>query len=100
MQEKVQRFLTDQNLRSSLKTRCVDPVSEIGELGKEILKESDYGKKDVFRAEALEKETGDCLFSLLAFCQTGGINAEKALDRALEKYGRRILQKGGPDSGR
>ena len=45
MQLDVEEFLDKYNLRTTPDVRFIDVVSEIGELGKEILKGNDYGKK-------------------------------------------------------
>ena len=78
MQKAVEAFVKKYQLSGGTSTRYIDLVSEIGELGKEILKESNYGKMD--EAQSPEKagkckfsedtvmEMGDCLFSLLALC--------------------------------
>ena len=43
---------------------------------------------------------GDCLFSLLALCSATGLDAEKALAAALEKYASRAARTGQVGSGR
>ena len=48
----------------------------------------------------LEEEIGDCLFSLLALCSATGLDAEKALAAALEKYASRAARTGQVGSGR
>ena len=47
----------------------------VGELGKEILKGSDYGKTACRNTENAEEELGDCLFSLLALACEMNIDA-------------------------
>ena len=44
VQKKVQLFCKKNNLSSSVEHRVLDVVSELGELSKEILKASSYGK--------------------------------------------------------
>jgi len=45
-----------------------------------------------------KNEIGDVLFSVLAVAESLDIDADEALDVALEKYERRINQKGDPGS--
>lgn len=45
IQNRVKEFVEDKNLKSSVNIRIMDLTSEIGELNKEFLKITDYGKK-------------------------------------------------------
>ncbi len=44
MQRNVRAFVERNHLECGAQSRYVDLVSEVGELGKEILKSTDYGK--------------------------------------------------------
>ena len=68
--------------------------SELGELGKEILKASLYGSRPFAVTDALRAEFSDLLFSLLAFAVENDINEEAALSIAISKYRNRIEAKG------
>ena len=94
MQNTVKRFVMQNSLERNEKIWYIDLVSEIGELGKEILKETDYGKKDYASHETSIEEMGDCLFSLLALCCEMNIEAEEALTYAINKYQKRKECKG------
>jgi len=94
MQKSVKGFLNEFSLNTSPEIRYMDLVSEIGELGKEIIKASDYGKKDFDKTLQMTEEAGDCLFSLLALCEELGIDGEEALKGALDKYRARLKEKG------
>ena len=94
MQKNVEKFLKEYSLGTSVEARFIDLVSEVGELGKEILKGNDYGKTPHKNSLKLKDEMGDCLFSLLALCCESGIDAEEALQGALEKYKKRFSDKG------
>ena len=84
MQSKVKRFIEQHSLSCPVQSRYIDLTSEVGELGKELLKASDYGKRSpVLTAEATE-EAGDCLFSLLALMNELGIDAQEALNAVLK----------------
>ena len=94
MQNDVKAFLDKYNLRTSETVRYVDLVSEVGELGKEILTGMDYGKVDYVQTPDAQGELGDCLFSLLALCCEMDVDAEAALGQALAKYAARFVAKG------
>ena len=74
IQEKINGLIKKYNLESSTEIRFIDLVSEIGELGKEILKGNDYGKKDFCNTENIESEVGDVLFSLV--CVANDLNVD------------------------
>lgn len=101
MQKSVHDFINKYGLRTTPEARYIDLVSEIGELGKEILTATKYGKTEFARAANAETETemGDCLFSLLALCAEMNINAEDALQKVLAKYEVRFVKKGDIGSG-
>ena len=97
MQSKVVKF----NNEKSCHTKPVPPIarvadilSELGELSKEILKNTKYGTVDFVATDEFVMEYGDVLYCLLSLAQETGINAEIALDLALEKYTKRISKKG------
>ncbi len=100
IQDKVKNFIKKYDLESSRETRFIDLVSEVGELGKEILKGNDYGKKDYCNTENLEAELGDVLFSLICVANGLNIDLKKALDEVLKKYEDRFSKKGNISSGR
>jgi len=74
--------------------RYIDLVSEVGELGKEIIQGSSYGKNDFEVTDKPQDEIGDCLFSLLALCCSLNINAEETVKNSLNKYERRFNERG------
>jgi len=94
LSDRVQAFILRHNLQADVQTRYIDLVAEIGELGKEILTSTDYGKREFVVTAGMIDEMGDCLFSLLALCYEMGVDAHAALDGALAKYGRRFAEKG------
>ena len=94
MQVMVKEFVEKYGLQTDARSRFIDLVSEIGELGKEILTCTDYGKKKLETNKHISGEMGDCLFSLFALCDVLGISAEDALDMALRKYTERFESKG------
>lgn len=100
MQDQVRKAIEQYGLSGGIEIRYIDLVSEIGELGKELLKGSDYGRKAGSAPEAGKEEMGDCLFSLLALCCEMKIDAVEALAAALRKYQGRYDAKGEIGSGR
>lgn len=99
MQNKVRNFIQSHGLDCPPESRCLDLMSELGELGKEILLATNYGKTNFSATENLSNEMGNCLFSLLALCDALGLEAETALEEALAKYSIRFTQKATAGSG-
>jgi uncharacterized protein YabN with tetrapyrrole methylase and pyrophosphatase domain len=94
MQKLVKDFIIEYKLNTDAKMRYIDLISEIGELGKEMVVNTEYGKKDLEINDGMADEIGDCLFSMLALCCELGIDAENALNMALSKYKNRFAKKG------
>jgi NTP pyrophosphatase (non-canonical NTP hydrolase) len=92
LQETVKQFCHENHMNADIESRYIDLSSELGELGKEILKGTDYGTKDFSRSKDLALEMGDLLFSLLALANTCDVDIEKALSDVLEKYRRRLAK--------
>ena len=86
LQDKVKNFCEQHNLSTSSEARFLDIVSELGELAKEILLHTDYGKKTIDHSARLEEEVGDTIFSLIALSNSLDIDMEAALDKVLKKY--------------
>lgn len=77
--------------------RVLDTMSELGEVAKEVLKMSDYGRKPAEYREELKSELGDVLYSLITIANTFDIDLEDALQKVLKKYEQR-LKKGSAGS--
>ena len=86
VQDKVKNFCEQHNLSTSSEARFLDIVSELGEMAKEILLHSDYGKKTIDHSARLEEEVGDTIFSLISLSNSLDIDMEVALDKVLKKY--------------
>ena len=97
LQKSVEGFCRKNNLNTSSEFRLIDLISELGELSKEFLKSSDYGKKKVLLTENMKGEFGDVLFSLIITANTLDVNLEEELNKVLEKYSGR-MKKGNPGS--
>lgn len=100
IQEKIKSFINKYNLESSTEIRFIDLVSEVGELGKELLKGNNYGKKDYCSTENLELEFGDVFFSLICVANGLNIDLQEALNEVLKKYEDRFSKKGNISSGK
>jgi NTP pyrophosphatase (non-canonical NTP hydrolase) len=100
LQQTVARFVQEHEIKTSLEHRMLDLVSEVGELSKEALKATHYGKQPFVAAPSWDEEMGDILFSLICVANQSGVDLERAIERALTKYGARIAGKGNPESGR
>ena len=94
IQKKVNDFNTKYNLGGSIETRFIDLSSEVGELGKEILEGTDYGKKEFSKTGNLESEFGDVLFSLVSAANCAGVDLGVVLEKVLKKYEDRFNKKG------
>ncbi|WP_026477816.1 MazG nucleotide pyrophosphohydrolase domain-containing protein [Alkaliphilus transvaalensis] len=94
IQNKVEVFIKNNNLDATVEVRVLDLVSEVGELAKEVLKGSNYGKKSLALSDEWEKEIGDVLFSLITIANMTSIDLEKSLIVVLDKYKKRMEEKG------
>ena len=97
IQEKIKKFCKENNLESPAEHRVLDTMSELGEVAKEILKMSDYGRKPLEYREELKSELGDLLFSVITIANTFDIDLGEALNMVLKKYEQR-LKKGSAGS--
>lgn len=96
-QNKVAEFIEKYEMDGTTEFRILDLVSEVGEVAKDATKSAGYGT-DPDNLSVKKDEIGDVLFSLLAVAESLDIDAEEALNLALEKYERRINEKGDPGS--
>ena len=93
LQQKVEEFVEKYQLKHRPEITTLDLVSEIGEIAKEILEMSDYGKKEPKYREELKSEIGDALYSLINLANYYNIGLEEALEIALKKYQARLKEK-------
>ena len=97
IQERIKVFCIANNMESPVEYRVLDTVSELGEVAKEVLKMSNYGKKPLEYSDDIKSELGDVLFSLITIANTFDIDMEEAVNSVLKKYQRR-LKKGSAGS--
>ncbi|WP_306054257.1 MazG nucleotide pyrophosphohydrolase domain-containing protein [Natronococcus wangiae] len=97
-QRRVAEFVEAHDLETPPEYGLLDLVSEVGELAKDANETTDYGASpDELSIES--DELGDALFALLAVADALEIDADAALEEALEKYERRLDERGAPGSG-
>ncbi|MFW6237896.1 MAG: MazG nucleotide pyrophosphohydrolase domain-containing protein [Bacillota bacterium] len=94
IQNKVAEFVRDNNLETAPEIRLLDLISEIGELNKEFLQGSDYGKNDLAAGREWALELGDVFFSLLCVANSTDVDMGEALQSVLSKYNKRIDERG------
>jgi len=96
----IETFLTRHGLACAPEQRLLDISSELGEVSKEILKSSGYGKTEPEITSDLREEIGDLLFAVHALAIECDLDPEQSLKGALVKYEQRALNKGDIGSGR
>jgi len=93
-QDSVARFVEAHRLEIPVQARLLDLVSEVGEIAKEILKSTHYGREHFRPTQDWASELGDVFFSLICIANSTGVNLEDALKQALKKYEQRLARKG------
>lgn len=99
-QQRVAVFVEENNLETGVEHRLLDLLSELGEVAKETLKGSCYGKTNFTATPDWELELADAFFSLICIANTTDVDLDSALDRVLEKYRHRLSTQGDAGSGR
>jgi len=100
IQNKIFEFAKDKEINSNVDVRIIDLASEVGELSKEVLKGTNYGKKPFAKTEEWRSEIGDVLFSLICIANETNTNLEDCLEYVLDKYEKRFDSNGDLGSGR
>ena len=94
VQETVAQMTEKYNLEISPELRYIDLTSELGELGKEILLSTEYGRNEFSATDNLESEIGDTFYSLICIANSLDINLSNALIKVIKKYEQRFSEKG------
>jgi NTP pyrophosphatase (non-canonical NTP hydrolase) len=89
LEKSVIETLRKHNWDNSIIYRLLDLTSEVGELSKDILTSTDYGKS-IDNITISKSELGDTLFSLIALIISTGNSIEEVLKVAIDKYNKRI----------
>jgi NTP pyrophosphatase (non-canonical NTP hydrolase) len=98
-QARAHKFAQKHNLSHPPGVTALDLLSELGEVAKELLKATDYGKHAPVDNPALADELGDMLYSLCQLATAVNVDLDQALTAALTKYEARWQEKGHPGSG-
>lgn len=98
LQQTVATFVADHQLPTGVEARLLDLVSEVGELAKENLTASQYGRQPFAPTSDWAAELGDVAFSLICLANTTNVDLNDALNAALEKYRQRLSQTGNAGS--
>lgn len=97
-QLRVAAFVARHRLEADPAHRLLDVVSELGELAKEALEASRYGRRKFKPTPAWRDEFGDVAFALLCLANSTGVDFEAAVQAALKKYARRLRRRGAAGS--
>lgn len=99
-QERVAEFVDAHELRTGAEARLLDLVAEVGEVAKEALKATRYGREPFATRSAWTDELGDAFFSLICLANATNVDLERALEAALARYRGRLAERGDAGSGR
>lgn len=100
LQKQVAEFVEKNGLEAPVHARTLDLTSEVGELAKEALKGTGYGREQFDSSQDWDNELGDVFFALLCLANSTGVDLETALEDALMKYRGRIESRSDAGSGR
>lgn len=98
-QTQATEFAKKHDLLHAPETHALDLVSEVGEVVKEILLATDYGKRPFSSHPHLAEEMGDVLYSLSVLATAVDVDLDQALASALAKYQKRMDSKNHVGSG-
>lgn len=98
LQAEVARFAADHGLELPVPDRVLDLASEVGELAKEVLRATAYGRRGFVPSPAFADELGDVACALVCLAEAAGVDLGRALEAALAKYRRRLEVAGGVGS--
>ena len=93
-QEVVRNFAAQHGLCHTPETHALDLVAEVGEVAKEVLRATDYGRCPFASTSELAGELGDALYALAALGESCGVDLEHSLDEALHRYEARLRDTG------
>ena len=85
IQKRIKQFCEKNDMQSPPEHRILDTMSELGEVAKEMLKMTNYGRKALEYREEMKSELGDVMYSLITLANTFDIALDDALNQVLEK---------------
>lgn len=90
LQHHVAEFVRENHLETDIESRLLDLAAEVGELAKEALLSTAYGRRDFAPTAAWAAEMGDVLFALICLANTSEVDLAAALHDASAKYRARL----------
>lgn len=93
-QDLVREFVDARGLEAPVEARVLDLASEVGELSKELLGGTAYGREPFRRTDGWDGELGDAFFSLVCLANSTGVDLEEVLRETLDKYRGRLDHRG------
>ncbi|CAN5872284.1 nucleotide pyrophosphohydrolase [soil metagenome] len=100
MQRRVADLVARHGIEAPVQARLLDLTSEVGELAKELLEATKYGRESLVEPpDSWGDELGDVLFSLVCLANSTDVNLTTALQGALDKYDERLRRDGDAGSG-
>lgn len=100
LQRIVASFVEEVGIETPVEARLLDLASEVGELSKEALEATNYGRSPFHPPDGWVGELGDALFVLGCLANSTVVDLEAALKGALGKYRERLALGGDAGSGR
>ena len=99
-QQTVTDFIEEHGIEAPAYARLLDLSSEAGELSKEYLKNTNYGRRTFGETtDGWSNELGDVFFSLVCLANSTGVDLQTALQGSLKKYDERLRRRGCAGSG-
>lgn len=98
LQARTEAFVREHRLNEDIPSRVLDLASEVGEVAKEVLKGTDYGKRPFTVTPNFAEELGDAFFEILCIANAAGIDLMNAIELTRIKMQRRIERNGHPGS--
>ena len=83
-------LLNKADKRMDVQSRMMDLASEVGELSKEVLKSTQYGKKEFVMTSEFKEEYGDVLYAILCMGIENGIDIEDNINKMINKMNGRF----------
>jgi NTP pyrophosphatase (non-canonical NTP hydrolase) len=90
----VASFVEDEGIEAPVEARLLDLASEVGELSKEALKATNYGRAPFHPSGGWASELGDVLFVLVCLANSTGVDLEAALKRGSGQVSREARPRG------
>jgi NTP pyrophosphatase (non-canonical NTP hydrolase) len=97
-QQQAVAFAEEHQLVHNPEVHTLDLISELGEVAKEWLRVTNYGRSSTtpHTTAEIHAELGDTLYSLCLLAYSCGIDLDTAFAETLHKYQTRIQQTGSP----